>query len=81
MTWTRCQGYMATDHCLDMEGSWGPMWTTSWRCVNCGRLHDCVIEQNSEVRHKKVLTVSSSGRKYEHDEVPLGAEAFIRAAA
>ena len=81
MNCSRCQGFMAQEHCLDMEGSYGPMWATSWRCVNCGRLHDPVIEQNRMARHATVITVSSSEREYEHDEVPLGAEAFIRAAA
>ena len=81
MTCSRCQGFMAKEHCLDMEGSYGPMWATSWRCVNCGRLHDSVIEQNSEVRLKKVQADSSGKRESEYDEVPLEAEAFIRAAA
>ncbi len=79
MNCSRCQGFMAKEHCLDMETSYGPMWTTSWRCVNCGRLHDPVIEQNSEVRRTKVEAVSGREREYGHDEVTLGAEAFIRA--
>ncbi len=81
MTCTRCQGFMAKDHCLDMEASYTPMWTTSWRCVNCGHLRDCVTEQKSDVHHRKVRAVSGHEREYEHDEVPLGAEAFIRATA
>lgn len=81
MNCSRCQGFMAKDHCLDMEGSYGPMWTTSWRCVNCGRFQDSVIEQNRVARHETVRSVSSCERGYDHDEVPLGAEAFIRAAA
>ena len=81
MTCSRCQGFMAQEHCLDMEGSYGPMWATSWRCVNCGHLRDCVTEQNSKVCHRKVPAVSRRERGYEQDEVHLGAEAFIRVAA
>jgi hypothetical protein len=61
MTCSRCQGFMAEDHRLDMEGSYGPMWTTSWRCVNCGRLHDCVIEQNCLAQQEQVLALPCSG--------------------
>jgi len=81
MNCSRCKGFMAKEHCLDMEASYTPMWTTSWRCVNCGHLRDCVIEQNSKVCDSKMSTVSSRERGYEPDDVPLGAEAFIRAGA
>jgi hypothetical protein len=80
MNCSRCHGFMTKDHCLDMEGSYGPMWTTSWRCVNCGRLQDSVIEQNRVARDTAVV-FSRREQEYGQDEVPLGAEAFIRAAA
>ena len=43
---SRCQGLMRKDHLLDMEGGFGEMWAQSWRCVNCGAVHDAVIAQN-----------------------------------
>jgi len=46
MNCTRCQGLMIKDHFLDFEGTYGQMWTTSWRCVHCGQVYDSVIEQN-----------------------------------
>ena len=29
------------------------MWTASWRCVNCGCVHDSAIERNRLVRQEK----------------------------
>ena len=78
---SRCQGLMVEDQLLDMEGAYGQMWTTSLRCVNCGRIQDSVIEQNSLARQEKVLVTSSGELDYQDDEVHLGAESFIRRAA
>ena len=77
----RCQGLMVEDQLLDMEGAYGQMWTTSLRCVNCGRIQDSVIEQNCLARQEKVLVTSSGELDYQDDEVHLGAESFIRRAA
>ena len=81
MTCSRCRGFMAEDHFLDFEGSYGQMWTTSWRCVNCGRVHDSTIEQNRLLRQEKVLALQSRESGYQDDEVHLGAESFIRRTA
>jgi uncharacterized Zn finger protein len=78
---SRCQGLMVKDQLLDMEGGYGQMWTTSLRCVNCGRIHDSVIEQNHLLRQEKVLVLSSGEPDYQDDEVHLGAESFIGLAA
>jgi len=81
MTCSRCSGLMLEDHFLDMEGSYGQMWTTSWRCMNCGRIHDSVIEQNQLARQEKVLAPPRGEPNYQDDEVHLGVESFIRRAA
>ena len=81
MDCSRCQGLMVENQLLDMEGAYGQMWTTSLRCVNCGRIHDSVVEQNRLVRQGKVLVFSSGEPDYQDDEVHLGAESFIRRAA
>ncbi len=78
---SRCQGLMVEDQLLDMEGAYGQMWTTSLRCVNCGRIQDSVIEQNCLARQEKVLVTSSGEPDYQDDEIHLGAESFIRRAA
>jgi uncharacterized Zn finger protein len=81
MNCTRCQGLMVKDQLLDFDGTYGQMWATSWRCVNCGRVHDSVIEQNQPARPKKVLAFPSGEPDYQDDEVHLGAESFIQRAA
>jgi len=81
MTCSRCCGHMVEDHFLDFEGSYGQMWTTSWRCVNCGRVNDSVIEQNRLARQEQVLALSSGEPDYQDDEAHLGAESFIRRTA
>jgi hypothetical protein len=66
---------------LDMEGGYGQMWTTSLRCVNCGRIHDSVTEQNRLVRQGKVLVFSSGEPDYQDEDVHFGAESFVRRVA
>jgi hypothetical protein len=80
MTCSRCRGLMLEDHFLDVAGAYGQMWTTSWRCVNCGYVYDSVIEQNRLARQEKVLVLPSGELDHQDDEVHLGAEAFIRRA-
>ncbi len=77
MSCARCGGHMIEDHFLYLEGSYGQMWTTSWRCVNCGRVHDSAIEQNRLAQQEKPLAFSSGVPDDQDDEVHLGAESFI----
>ena len=80
MTCSRCRGFMVKAHFLDFEGQFGERRATSWRCVNCGRAHDPMIEPNRQAREEKVV-VYSSEPDYEDEEVHLGAESFIKRAA
>ena len=81
MTCSRCCGFMVEEHCLDMEGAFGEMWTTSWRCMNCGRIHDAVIEQHQMASQGKVLAFPTGEPDYQDEEVHLGVESFMRKAA
>ena len=81
MNCRRCLGLMAEDHFLDLEGAYGEMWTTSWRCMNCGHVDDSVIEQNRLTQQEQVLVRPSGAPDYQDDKVHLGAESFIRLAA
>ena len=81
MNCSRCQGLMVQTQLLDFEGAYGQMWTTSLRCVNCGRISDSVVEQNHLDRQENVLVTSGGEPDYQDDEVHLGAESFIRRAA
>ena len=81
MTCSRCRGLMVEDQILDLQGAFGEMWTTSWRCVNCGRIHDSVIEQHRLAPQEQTLVFSSGEPDYQDEEVHLGAESFMRRAA
>ena len=81
MTCSRCSEFMLADQFLDLKGVYGEMWVSSWRCVNCGHVHDSVIEQHRVARQEKVLVLSSVEPDYQDDEVHLGAESFIRIGA
>jgi hypothetical protein len=78
MNCRRCQGLMTEDQFLDFKGTHGFMWTTGWRCVNCGHVYYSMIEQHRLVRQEKVLVLPSGEPDYQDDEVHLGAESFIR---
>ena len=80
MTSSRCSGLTVEDHFLDFEGSYGQMWTTSWRCVNCGRVHDSVIEQHRLAQQEKLLVLSSGLPDNQDGEVNLGTGSIIRRA-
>ena len=46
MTLQHCRGCVARDHFLDMQESGGEWWLEGWRCINCGRVFDPVVEQD-----------------------------------
>jgi len=81
MNCCRCKGLMVSTHLQDYAGGFGEMWTTSWRCVNCGYVYDSAIEQNRLAGEEKVLAFPSSEPDYQDEEVHLGAESFQRLAA
>jgi len=81
MNCSRCRGLMVEDHFLDFAGTFGHMWTSGYRCMNCGHVHDPVIAQHHQARQKQVLVVPSGEPDYQDDEVHLGAESFIARAA
>jgi len=72
---------MRKDHLLDMEGGFEEMWAQSWCCVNCGAVHDAVIEMNRFARWENVLVLTSGEPHTQEDDIYLGAETFIRPAA
>jgi hypothetical protein len=72
---------MIKDHFLDFEGTFGHMWTTGYRCMNCGHVHDPVIEQHRLARQQQTLALQTGEPDYQDDEVHLGAESFIMRAA
>ena len=81
MTCSRCSGFMHESLFLDMEGGFGEMWARSWHCVNCGHVHDAVIERNRLAQREMSLAFSSSEPDYQDDDVHLGVEQSHRLAA
>ena len=81
MTCTRCQGLMVEDQLLDLEGTYGHMWATGLRCMNCGHVEDAVIAQHRQLHQAKVLVASSGEPNYQDEDVYLGAESYLRLAA
>ncbi len=65
---TRCQGLMIEDYCLDFEGTHGHMWAKAHRCMNCGNVHDSVIEQHRLAKPQPALVLASSAHDYEADD-------------
>ena len=78
---SRCQGLMIEEHLLDMEGVFGEMWTTSLRCMNCGHVHDSVIEQHRVARREQVVGLPSGKPDYQGEDFHLGVESIFRQAA
>ena len=48
------------------------MWTTSLRCMNCGHVHDSVIERHRLARQEQVVALPSGKPDYQDEEVHLG---------
>lgn len=78
MNCLRCRGLMIEDHFLDMASQYGQMWTRSLRCVNCGHVHDSVIEQHRMARQEQVMAFPNGEPDYQDDEVHLGARSIIK---
>ena len=53
MNCSRCLGLMIEDQFLDMESQYGEMWARSLRCVNCGHVHDSVIQRHRLARQER----------------------------
>ena len=81
MNCSRCRGLMVKDHFMDFEGTMGHMWLTSWRCMNCGHVHDPMIERNRQLAQAELQALPISEPDYEDEEVHLGAESLTKHAA
>lgn len=77
MNCTRCKGSMIEDHFMDFEGTSGHMWAKSWRCMNCGHVHDAVIEQNRRIKQQHAPVLVTGEPDYQDEEVHLGRESYL----
>jgi hypothetical protein len=72
---------MIEDHCLDFEGTHGHMWTTAHRCMNCGNVHDSVIEQHRLATPQPALVLASCALDYEADDCDEDIQPLVLRAA
>jgi hypothetical protein len=50
---------MTQDHFIDLMESGGEWWTASWRCINCGYVHDPVLEANRQKQREMVAAAQA----------------------
>jgi hypothetical protein len=60
MKCARCSGLMVTDHLLDMQESYVPMWMRGLRCVTCGNIEDPLIHHHRMVQHTRKVRRDAS---------------------
>jgi hypothetical protein len=81
MNCSRCHGLMVREHFLDFDGTIGHMWASGHRCMNCGNVHDPVIEQHRLARTQQMLVLPSRELYNTNNEFHTDTEAVIRLAA
>ncbi|MGH7181290.1 MAG: hypothetical protein ACREJN_04850 [Nitrospiraceae bacterium] len=55
----RCQGYMVSDHFMDLLNLKGELDCNGWRCLNCGAVIDPVIVRH----HQSAPSARSKSRR------------------
>ena len=81
MSCSRCQGLMVKEHFLDFDGTIGHMWTSGYRCMNCGNVHDPLIEEHRRTRPHPVLTGSTDEFDYAEEEFDTNTHSVMKQAA
>ncbi len=81
MSCSRCQGLMVREHFLDFDGTIGHMWANGYRCMNCGNVHDPIIEQHRLDRSHQPLTIQHGEHEtWKNDLIPESQTVMLRAA-
>ena len=81
MNCSRCQGFMVREHFLDFEGTYGHMWANGYRCMNCGNVHDPVIEQHRLAKVQPTLILATDEADHEEDELYAESHSVVIRAA
>ncbi|OQW31506.1 MAG: hypothetical protein A4E19_07790 [Nitrospira sp. SG-bin1] len=81
MECTRCHGLMVREHFLDFEGTYGHMWASGYRCMNCGNVHDPLIEQHRLAKARPALVLAQGEASYGEDEPHADVPSIIMRAA
>lgn len=81
MNCSRCQGLMIRDHFMDFDGTIGHMWIHGYRCMNCGNMHDPVIEQHRRANKYQAPDIQHGEHEAEENELIPESETVIMRAA
>lgn len=81
MNCSRCRGLMVKEHFLDFEGTYGHMWSSGYRCMNCGNVHDPLIEQHRLAKAQPALVLANSDADHAEDELHMEVDSDIWRAA
>lgn len=81
MNCSRCHGLMVREHFLDFDDTYGHMWANGYRCMNCGNVHDPVIEQHRLAKVQPALVLANSGVDHKEDELHAEAYSVVMRAA
>lgn len=71
---------MVKEHFLDFDGTIGHMWASGYRCMNCGNVHDPVIEQHRLAQAQSALVLAHAEADYQEDELQEEQLILMRAA-
>ncbi len=81
MSCSRCQGLMIRDHFMDFDSTIGHMWANGYRCMNCGNVHDPVIEQHRLARKQQAPALQHGEHEAgENELIPKSKPIILRAA-
>lgn len=81
MNCSRCHGLMVKEHFLDLEGTYGHMWANGYRCMNCGNVHDPVIEQHRLTKVQPALALTNDEADHKQDELQTQVQPVVMRAA
>lgn len=81
MSCSRCQGLMIKDHFMDFDGTIGHTLACGYRCMNCGNVHDPVIERHRRARTYQAPPIQHHECDAEDDEFISESETVIPRAA
>mgnify|MGYP001444585718 CR=1 FL=1 len=81
MNCSRCHGLMVREHFLDFDGTIGQTQASGHRCMNCGNVHDPVIEHHRLARIPQKLVPPSHALYNANNEFYADRETVMTLAA
>jgi uncharacterized Zn finger protein len=72
---------MVRERFLDFESTYGHMWANGYRCMNCGNVHDPVIEQHRLAKVQPTLILAIDEADPKEDELYTESYSVVMRAA